>query len=205
MMSNLNWVDILILCVFLFSVLAGLMRGLVKEIISLLTWIAAFIIAIIFSSKLAALFTGTQQVQSAISSASNAVGTSAAQSISVLSVGVSFIILFVGTLLIGSIIGSIISKAVDSVGIGFINRFLGGVFGLARAFLLVLVGMFLIQLTTLQQQPWWVQSQFVSSFQPAVVWLGGVVAPGLASLKDTLNNTIQNIKSNQTVQGAFGH
>src|ERR1041385_2992010 len=68
-MSNLNWVDIVILVIFFASVLAGLIRGFVKEIISLVTWIAAFFIATMFASKLAAWFTSFPSVQSMISSA----------------------------------------------------------------------------------------------------------------------------------------
>lgn len=202
-MSNLNWVDIIILVIFLASVLAGLIRGFVKEIISLLTWIAAFVIAVMFASKLAAWFTSMPSVQSMIASASNSIGTSAETSVSYIALGISFLLLFVCTLIIGSIISTIISRAIESVGIGFINRLLGGVFGLARGFLIVVAGIFLVQLTSAAQQPWWAQSQFVNSFQPAVAWVGGMVSPGLASLKERVSNTMQN--GGQMIQQGIGN
>lgn len=198
-MSNLNWVDILILLVFLFSVLAGLMRGFVKEVLSLITWIVAFTVAAMFATKLAVIFTGSEKVQSMVSSASDSIGMSAAEPISVLSIGLCFILIFVVVLIFGSIITSLVSSAVTGVGLGLINRLLGGLFGLARGFLIVVLLMFLCELTTMRDQPYWTQSQFVNSFQPAVDWVSSVVSPSLANLKekmsDTMHKTGQRIKS----------
>lgn len=190
-MSNLNWVDLVILAIFLISVLAGLMRGLVKEIISLATWIAAIFIAVMFSSKLAMLFTSTQPVQSMVSSTSTSIGSSTAHPVSLLAIGISFLILFIGTMIIGAIINYIISSAMSSIGLGLINRLLGAVFGLARGFLIVVVAIFLVELSSIQQNPWWQQSQFVDNFQPAVKWLSDLVSPSLANLKVKMSETIQ--------------
>jgi membrane protein required for colicin V production len=200
MLTHLNWVDDAILLIFLVSVLAGLMRGLVKEVISLFTWIAAFIVAILFSTRVASMFTGSDQVQSAVSNASNNIGMNASQSVSVLSIGVSFLLLFVATLIIGSIINYIISRAVESGGISFINRLLGGVFGLARGFLIILVGIFLIQLSPVQDEPWWQASQFVKSYQPSVKWLGDTVSPGFENLKAKVDDTLKNVNTQQMFQ-----
>lgn len=191
-MANLNWVDMIILLVFLASVLAGLVRGFVKEIVSLLSWVAAFVIAAMFSSKLAEWFLNTPSAKSLVSSISNSIGANAEQSISMIAIALSFILLFVVTLAIGAIIGMIISSAAASVGIGFINRLLGGIFGLARGFLIVVVLIFLVQLTPAAQEPWWTQSQFVNSFQPSVAWVSGMVSPGITSLKEKVTSTIQN-------------
>ncbi len=196
-MSSLNWIDNIILIVFFFSVVAGLMRGLIREVISLLSWVAAFIIAVIFSSKLAATFTSSPDVQSAISNATTSIGVNAAQPVSMFSVGVSFIILFVGTLVIGSIINSFMSRAVERQGISFANRLLGSVFGLMRGFIIVMVGIFLVQLSPIQQQPYWSQSQFVNAFQPAVQWFGNIVQPGFQSLKAKVDSTLQNTNAGQ--------
>lgn len=191
-MSNLNWVDIVVLIVFAFSVLAGLMRGFVKEVLSLITWVVAFFVAAMFATKVASFFTGSPQVQAMVSSASSSIGMNAAQPVSILSIGLSFILIFVVVLVIGSIITSIVSTAVSTGGMGLINRLLGALFGLARGFLIVLVVMFLLQLTSIQQQAFWTQSQFVNSFQPAIAWVSGIVSPSLATLKEKMSNTMQN-------------
>ncbi len=191
MLSNLNWIDNAILFVFFISVIAGLMRGLIKEIISLLTWLAGFVIAVMFSPKLAGLFTGSPQVKSMISGATSSAGINTTQPVSVLSLGICFVILFVATLIVGSVINSLTSRAVERDGISFANRLLGSVFGFARGFLLVLVGVFLAQLSPIQQQPSWAQSQFVTAFQPAVQWLSRMIEPQLQNLKQKVDNTLQ--------------
>ncbi len=203
-MSNMNWVDNAILLIFIISVLAGLMRGLVKEIISILSWIAAVIVAVLFSTKVAAMFTGSPQVQSAVSNASTSIGMNAAAPVSYVSIGISFIVLFILTLTVGTIINHLISKAVEGGGISFVNRLLGGVFGLGRGFIMVVVAIFVIQLTPLQQQVWWSASQLVNSFQPAVKWLGSYAAPGFETLKTKVSDTLQNTNTGSMLQQVTG-
>ena len=96
---NFNSVDIAILAVFFLSILAGLMRGMIREVISLFTWIAAFVVSIYFSGPLASAF--TNPVRAAASSLTPAAGVNPAHSISFLGIGASFIGLFVVTLIIG--------------------------------------------------------------------------------------------------------
>lgn len=196
-MANLNAIDYFILTVLAISVLAGLLRGLVKEIISLLTWIAAFFVSTYFASSLAASFSGSQQVQSMMSSA----GASTVH-VSLLSLGISYVALFVGTLLAGSLINYFISSAVDTGGVSFANRILGGVFGLIRGILILFVMIFLIQLSPIGAQPVWMQSQFVTAFQPAVKWLDEIVQPGLASIKDKVGDTLKNVNTQDYIDGA---
>ena len=192
-MSNFNWVDYTILAIYLISILAGLGRGFIKEVVSLITWIAAFIIATMFSNALATWFTSTESVQNAVTQASNSMGVNAAQPVSYAAIGVSFALLFLGTLIIGAIIGFFLNLAVQVGVLGLGNRLLGGVFGLLRGFIITLVLIFLVQLTPATSQSWWQQSQLVAVYQPAVVWLGNFVSPSLANLKAKFGETIQNV------------
>lgn len=203
-MSGLNWVDNIILVMFLVSILAGLMRGLVREMIALLTWAAAFVISILFSSKVAAAFSGNQAVQSMANQATNTVGMNAGTSLSMLSIGASFIGLFVGTIIVGSVVNYFVSSAVEGRGISFSNRLLGGIFGLARGFLIVLLMIFLIQLSPLSDQPYWKGSQFVHSFQPIIKVLNDMVAPGLATLKNKVGDTFKNVNPGEYLQNLRG-
>lgn len=203
-MSNLNWVDNIILMVFVISILAGLMRGLVREMIALLTWAAAFVVAVLFSSKVAASFSGGQAVQGMVNQATGSMGVNAAKPLSMLSIGASFVGLFVATVIVGSIINYFVSRAVEGQGISFSNRLLGGVFGLARGFLLVLFTVFLIQLTPLSDQPYWTSSQFVHSFQPTIKWMSDLVSPGLENLKSKVSDTIKKVDPSQFLQGSPG-
>ena len=191
-----NWVDYALLAVFFISILGGLFRGGVKEIMSLLTWIAAFIIASLFAKPLANAFAGSEGTQSVISSASKgALDMSASTQVSLFGLGVSFIVLFFGTIIIGALLGYLANRVVEAGGISIFNRFLGGIFGLVRGYLINLLIVFLVQLTAVAEQPYWTQSSLVRTFQPTVKWLGNKVQPGFESLKSRVGQTLEGIKS----------
>jgi membrane protein required for colicin V production len=195
MTTNLNWVDYIILAIFFLSILLGFARGLIKEVISLITLVVAFVVAITFSNSLAAAFTSSTSVQNAVNQASTAIGVNTAQTVSYAALGISFGLLFVATIIVGAIVGSILSLAFQAGILGLGNRLLGGVFGFFRGLLINLVIIFVIQLTSMGNQPWWHQSQFVIAFQPAVQWLGDFVSPSLANLKIKFEETLQNVNS----------
>jgi membrane protein required for colicin V production len=205
--TGFSWVDYILLAVFFISVLSGLMRGGVKEVVSLLSWIAAFIIAGLFSKPLAAYFSSSSSVQSAISSASSTstFGISTANQVSIFAISASFSALFIGTIIIGSLIGYFINQAVEGGGISIGNRLLGAIFGLVRGYLIALVLIFIGQFTPIAQQTAWTQSSLVTSFQPAVQWFGNIVQPGLDSLKSSVGQTIQNMTngSQNSVMGVY--
>ncbi len=200
MATNLNWVDYIVLIIFFLSILIGLKRGLVKEVIALVTLIAAIIIAALFSNPLAEMITHSASVQSAVNQASASIGANAAQPVSYAALGISFALLFIATIIVGAIISSLLNIAVQTGILGIGNRLLGAVFGLVRGFFINLVIIFVVQLTPLGNQAWWHQSQFVTSFQTAVQWLGNIVSPSLADLKTKFGQTVQN--ANATIQGA---
>lgn len=191
-MSSLNWVDFIILAIFFFSMVAGFGRGFVKEMVSLATLIVAFIVAATFTSPLAHFFTSSAPIQSAVTHASNAIGADTAQPVSYAALGISFALLFAGTVVVGSLISYLLNVAFQTGILGLGNRLLGGIFGLCRGFIINLVLIFLLQLTPMATHAAWQQSQFVSSFQPAVQWLGNFVAPGVANLKARFGSTLQN-------------
>lgn len=189
--SSFNVIDYIILAIFAISVLAGLMRGLVKEIISLITWIAAFVIASYFAADLALAFSGSQHA-----------AQTTEHHISLLSLGLSFVALFVGTLLVGSLLNYFISSAVETGGISFANRFLGGLFGLLRGVLIIFFIIFLAQLAPINNEPVWTGSRFVVAYQPMIKWLNSIVQPGVESLKEKVGTSLKGVDPNQYLDGA---
>jgi membrane protein required for colicin V production len=194
-MGTLNVIDILILAIFFISIIIGLGRGLVSEILSLVTLIAAFVIAILFTNSLAAYFTNTAVMQHAVSTTTAAAGADTTQPMSYMTLGISFAMLFAATIIVGGLIKMLLN-AIFQIGIlGFGNRILGGIFGAIRGVLFCLALIFLVQLSPLAKETWWTQSQLVPRFQPAVVKLGDIVSPQLASLKDTFNKKTDDLSS----------
>src|SRR5690349_15183716 len=98
-MQNFNWVDYIFIAIFFFSMLAGFGRGFVREVVSIATLIAAFVVATMFSNPLAVAFTSSPAVQNVVTQANSAIGVNTAQPVSYLALGISFGLLFAGTVL----------------------------------------------------------------------------------------------------------
>jgi membrane protein required for colicin V production len=194
-MSNLNWVDYIILAIFFFSMLAGFGRGFVREMISLVTLIAAFVIASMFANAFAQSLMNSSLVQGLMSQASSATGINASQPVSFIAIGLSFALIFGGVVLVGSLVGYFVGVAFQAGMLGIGNRLLGAAFGFVRGFIVNLVIIFVVQLSPLGGEPWWQQSHFVQSFQPAVQWLGNLVSPSLSQLKEKFGQTWQDVNS----------
>jgi membrane protein required for colicin V production len=191
----LNSVDYFVLFVFGLSMLAGYLRGFVKEVVSLITWVAASVLSTLFAGKLAATFSGTTSgaVQGAIGSVTGGAGPSMDAPLSALSIGASFVAIFLGSLFIGYIVGTVVTGITQGAGESLTNRFLGALFGGARGFVVVIVLMFIAELTPMGAQPAWTQSQFVKSFQPIVTWADKIVHPGLENLRSKAESAVQGV------------
>jgi membrane protein required for colicin V production len=122
----MEWVDIVILGVIGISALVSIVRGFVKELLSLIAWGAAFFLSINFYENLASLLTFTDD-----------------RSIKVV---LALFILFVGTLIFIGILNYIITLALKKTGLSGTDRLLGMVFGTLRGLCIVLVVAAIFQL-----------------------------------------------------------
>jgi membrane protein required for colicin V production len=147
-----------------------------------------------FTGQLAEFFTHTDTMQHVVTQSSSAIGMDTAKPVSYMALGVSFAILFGATVIVGSVIKVLLNLIFTAGVLGFGNRIMGALFGIARGYLICLVIIFLIQLSPLVKQPWWAASKYVPYFQPQVVWLGNKVSPVLSDLKSTFSDQIQDVK-----------
>lgn len=120
----LNQVDIAILIITALSSLFGLWRGLIKEVLSLLSWIAALLVARVYSEYLSELMVGMIENEG-------------------IRYVTAFAVLFVAVMMAGTFINFLLSKVLSASGMKFADRLLGGVFGIARGLIIVLVIMFI--------------------------------------------------------------
>ncbi len=133
--------DWLLLGVLLASMVVGLWRGLVYEVLSLAGWVAAFVTA----QWLAADVVGwLPLVHSAPASVQYAV---------------AFAVVFVATVFAAGLVSWLIKKLVETVGLRPVDRTLGGLFGLARGVVLLLALTVVLQLTGLSKDAWWSTAQ----------------------------------------------
>lgn len=154
------WVDYLIPAVIVTSAVFSLMRGFVREALSLIGWIAAFWIALRFSNSLAELFLVSISVPS-------------------LRMVVAFTILFILTLILSALINHLAGDLVQKTGLTNTDRMIGVIFGVARGGVVVSMLVLLAGLTTIPQDPWWEESVLIGHFQEFAIYLRTNVAPDI--------------------------
>jgi membrane protein required for colicin V production len=132
----LDWV---VVAVLVASVLLGLWRGLVFEVLSVLNWIAAFVLAQWLAPRAAAMMP--------LSRAGESVQYAA-----------GFVVVFIAALFAGGLLAWLTKKMVEAVGLRPIDRVLGGVFGLVRGAIAVLAFAVLVHLAEQQRGAWWEES-----------------------------------------------
>ena len=148
----MNWADYVILGVLGISVLIGLWRGFVSEVLSLVIWIGGFWVAWTFGPQVAALF-------------EHAIHTPALRLVA------GYAVCLVGVLIVGALIKAIINRMLISSGLSGPDRMLGLLFGLGRGILLVALMVFLLGLTGIPREPWWRNSMLLPQFQGVAVAL----------------------------------
>jgi membrane protein required for colicin V production len=133
--------DYLVLFVLICSVLISTLRGLVKEVLSLLGWIVAFIVANAYSEALAPMLSGLIP------------GTTTR-------LIVSFIALFIGVRILVGLLTMTLDAVVKASGLTVVDRGLGSLFGFARGMVIVLAAVLLCGMTAVPQQPFWKDALF---------------------------------------------
>jgi membrane protein required for colicin V production len=128
--------DIAVIGVVALSVLLAFFRGVVRELMALVTWIAALVVALAFQGPVTAVLP-------------------AFVSSTVVRHVVAFVLIFIAVLVIGSIVSHLLAKLIRAVGLGFVDRFLGGIFGLARGVIIAVVGVLIAGVTQLPRSEWW--------------------------------------------------
>ena len=138
-MSIVDWI---IVAMVSLSTLISIKRGFVKEALSLVTWVLAFIVARLYGTQLSVLL-----VEYIVSPSMRLV--------------VAFAVLFVVTLIVGAMISHLIGELVRLTGLSGTDRMFGMIFGLARGLLILVIGISLIRLTPLTDDDWWQESLLI--------------------------------------------
>jgi len=133
----LTYFDYAVIAIVGLSVVLSIMRGVVKEILSILGWIAAFYVAKAYSPLLATFLP-------------EGIPTEAFKTL------IAFVILLIAVLLLTGLLTMVISGVISKVGLGGVNRFLGMFFGFAKGLLISCVLVLLAGLTSLPKEKMWI-------------------------------------------------
>lgn len=142
----MNWADWSIVVIVAISSLMSLQRGFIREALSLVTWVVAFVIARVFSGSLSVYLT-------------DVIDSPAMRLIA------AFAGLFIVTLIVGAVVGALIKALVTATGLTTTDRVLGMGFGAVRGGLVVVVIIIVLKLIPeIQNEVWWKQSVLIPHF-----------------------------------------
>lgn len=136
-MAVLDWVFAGVLLV---SLVLGAWRGLVYEVLSVLGWIVAFVLAQWFAPQVSQMLP--------MGGAAEPVRYAA-----------GFVVVFVGAAFAAGLAAWLAKKLIDAVGLRPVDRTLGAAFGVVRGAVLVLALAVVAHLTALKSEPWWTESK----------------------------------------------
>ncbi len=140
------------MAVLVFSTLISIVRGFVREALSLVTLVAAMIISKVFGPQLSTLLTDLIEVAA-------------------IRYVAAYLGLFFATLIVGGLINSLVVKVVSWAGLSGMDKMLGMLFGFARGALIVVVIVAVLARIGMTEDIWWQQSLLIPRFVEIGDWL----------------------------------
>ena len=139
-MQALSAVDWILLAVLGLSLLLGMWRGIVQEVLSLAGWVAAFYVSQMYAPAAAAWLPmeGSSQM---------------------LRYAAGFVVVFVAVLVGTVLVSALIKKLISAVGLGPLDRLLGSLFGLMRGVVILLAVTVFVGMTPMRETEAWKQAQ----------------------------------------------
>jgi len=146
----MNGLDYAILAVLALSILLSVLRGAVRELMSLLSWVIAVWLAVRYAPH-AAIF-----MPESLSNPS-------------LRFAAGFAVVFLGALLILALVTMLVAGLLRKSPLSGVDRLLGGVFGLVRALFILVAATLVAGLTAVPREPIWKESRLVAPLQALAV------------------------------------
>jgi membrane protein required for colicin V production len=132
--------DFLVIGIVGLSTVFAFWRGFIRVTASLVAWVLGVLAAIHFSDVVGPLLPDF--------------GESPA-----VRFVVAFAIILAAVLIVGALVGFLVSRLLRAAGLGFLDRLLGAIFGVARGILIAVLLVLFAGLTTLPRSDWWQNAQ----------------------------------------------
>ena len=143
------------------SVIIGTMRGVLREVFSLASWVVSFVVANMYSKMLAPMLPAAIPGE-------------------MLRLIISFVVLFIVVRIAMMLLVRAVDALVGAGGLSGLNRSLGSVFGLVRGALIALVLVLLCGMTSIPQQPFWKNAMFSPMAERAAMMVLPYLPEGIA-------------------------
>lgn len=141
--------DYLVLVVIAISIILSVMRGLLREVLAILGWVAAFYVAKTYTNQVLPMMPVNIPTEP-------------------LRILAAFLVLFLATLLVASLLAIALSAIFKKIGLGWLNRLLGAGFGMVRGLLIVCVLVFLAGFTSAPKDARWRDAMFSAPLEALV-------------------------------------
>ena len=145
----MTWFDYGVIAILGFSLLVGVLRGLLRERVMLIVWIAAFVLATAFSGRL------TPMIPESLGP--------------LLASLLAYVLIFIAVLVGAGFIALLLTMLAKSAGLGLLNRLMGAGFGVLRGLIVVLALVLVAGLTPLPKEPFWKNAISSGAFETAIV------------------------------------
>jgi membrane protein required for colicin V production len=155
----MNWLDYVVLGVFVLSIGWGVWRGLVREVMALVGWVIAFLAANLFAAPLADYMPVARPEYKSLA---------------------AFVAIFFVTLVICTLGAAWLAKVLHAAGLGSIDRVFGALFGLLRALIIVLAAAIVVGFTNIPKHAAWRDSLSGAQLAAAATALKPWLPPALA-------------------------
>lgn len=141
--------DYAVLAILGCSLVVGVLRGLLRELVMLAGWVAAFVLATLFSGRITPMMP-------------ESLGP-------MLAPPLAYLVIFVAVLLTAGFIALLLTLLAKSAGMGALNRLMGSGFGLVRGLLVVLALVLVAGMTPLPKEPFWKNAVSSGAFETVIV------------------------------------
>ncbi len=161
----MNEIDYAIIAIIIISLLVGVLRGFVKEVLSLFAWGVAIWVGLTFSRPFSVLLETVIDFPAA-------------------RIAVAFVILLFFTLIISGIVNYFAELFLEKTGLTGIDRFLGVFLGITRGGIVIALLVMLAGLTPAPELALWQQSSLIPHFQTLALWLRKQIPPEITEITE---------------------
>lgn len=152
-MDEMNWIDYGIIGIISISVIFGMVRGFVREAMSLVTWVAAITIGVVYCEEVATWFTSISYV--------------------LVRFVLAFVLLVLLSLIVGGIINYLLLKLIKTTKFSITDKIVGVFFGASKGVVIVAGLILLVLLINPKKthESAWQDSVLIPKFEPVSQWI----------------------------------